>query len=149
MDLTKEFPRSVHEKLAGVVMIARTIDKAKAKAHGNIGEYHYNCPMDAAVFGFLGIDHEKFLHEVSTAKDDHAIEAYVKSFTGKKTPAEIEAFNTGFVSHAPEPGSDGEKSFLALRNSVAPDRTDVTLWADLLDLDEKRSVPKRTAVAAH
>ncbi len=149
MDLTKEFPRSVHEKLAGVVMIGRTADKAKAKAHGNVGEYHYNCPMDQAVFGFLGIDHEKFLHEVATAKDEHAIEAYVKSFADKKTPAEIEAFNTGFVAHAPEPGSDGEKSFFALRDSVAPDRTDVTLWADLLDLDEKRTVPKRTAVAAH
>ena len=54
MDLTTSYPRSVKEKIAGVVMIARTTDKAKAKAHGNIGEYHYNCPMDQAVFGFLG-----------------------------------------------------------------------------------------------
>jgi len=149
MDLTTSFPRSVHEKIAGVVMIARTVDKAKAKAHGNIGEYHYNCPMDAGVFSFLGIDHEKFLHEVSTAKDDRAIEAYVKSFADKKTAAEIADFNSHFVAYAPEPGSDGEKYFLDLRNSVAPDRTDVTVWADLLDLDEKRPVPKRAAVAAH
>jgi hypothetical protein len=28
---------------------------------------------------------------------------------------------------------------------VAPDRTDVTSWADLLDLDEKRPVPQRVA----
>jgi hypothetical protein len=53
------------------------------------------------------------------------------------------------LQHKPGPGSEGEAYFLSLRNSVAPDRTDVTTWADLLDLDEKRHVPQRTAVAAH
>jgi len=148
MDLTTSYPRSTSAKIAGVVMIARTIDKAKAKAHGKIGEYHYNCPMDAGVFGFLGIDHEKFLEVVTNAKSDRDIEAYVKSFADKKTPQEIEGFNAGFLLHAPEPGSDGEKYFLELRATAAPDRTDVTTWADLLDLDEKRSVPHR-AMAAH
>jgi hypothetical protein len=148
MDLTTSFPRSASDKIAGVVMIARTADKAKAKAHGNIGEYHYNCPMDAGVFAFLGIDHEKFLEVVTNAKSDHDIEAYVKSFAEKKTPQEIAGFNTGFMQHAPEPGSDGEKYFLELRGTVAPDRTDVTTWGDLLDLDEKRPVPHR-AMAAH
>jgi hypothetical protein len=149
MDLTTSFPRSVHEKMAGVVMLARTTDKAKAKAHGNLGEYHYNCPMDVGVFTFLGIDHEQFLATVANAKDDSEIEAYAKTFADKKTPAEIADFNAHFVQHAPEPGSDGEKYFLELRNAVAPDRTDVTNWADLLDLDEKREVPRRTAAAAH
>jgi hypothetical protein len=71
----------------------------------------------------------------------------VKTFAAKKTPAEIAEFNEHFVAHKPDPGSDGEKYFLDLRNSVAPDRTDVTVWADLLDLDEKRNVPKRVPVA--
>jgi hypothetical protein len=35
-------------------------------------------------------------------------------------------------------------AFNELRAKVAPDRTDVTTWPDLLDLDEHRSVPKRT-----
>jgi hypothetical protein len=148
MDLTTSYPRSTFDKVAGVVMIARTTDKAKAKAHGNIGEYHYNCPMDAGVFAFLGIDHEKFLEVVTNAKSDNDIDAYIKSFAEKKTPQEIDAFNAEFLHHAPDPGSDGEKYFLELRASVAPDRTDVTTWADLLDLDEKRPVPQR-AMAAH
>ncbi|MGH7709561.1 MAG: DUF5069 domain-containing protein [Vulcanimicrobiaceae bacterium] len=145
MDLTKSYPRSVHEKIAGVVMIARTADKAKAEANGNVGEYHYNCPMDKAVFGFLGIDHEKFLEKVRTAKGDAEIEAYVREFTAKKPPAELEAWNKQFASYKPEPGSEGEKYFFELRSEVAPDRTDVTAWPDLLDLDEKRAVPKRLA----
>ena len=147
MDLTTSYPRSAKDKIAGVVMLARTTDKAKAEAGGTIGEYHYNCPMDQGVFGFLGLDHEQFLDVVKNAKSDDDIAAYVKPFVAKKTPAEIEGFNTEFLSHKPDPGSDGEKHFLELRGEVAPDRTDVTTWADLLDLDEKRQVPQRTPVA--
>ena len=57
MDLTKSYPRSVHAKWQGVVQLGRTIDKGRAAASGNLGEYHYNCSMDQAVFAFLGIDH--------------------------------------------------------------------------------------------
>lgn len=145
MDLTTSYPRSVKDKIAGVVMIARTTDKAKAKAHGNIGEYHYNCPMDQGVFEFLGIDHEQFLTTVTNAKSDADIEAYVKTFAGKKSAGDIETWNAQFLQHAPAPGSEAEGYFHALRSEVAPDRTDVTVWADLLDLDEKRDVPRKTA----
>ena len=144
MDLTTSYPRSAKDTIAGVVMLARTTDKAKAQAEGTIGEYHYNCPMDQAVFGFLGLDHEKFLDVVKKAKSDAEIEAYVKPFVQKKSAAEIEQFNKGFANYKPEPGSEGEKYFLELRAAVAPDRTDVTAWPDLLDLDEKRAVPRRT-----
>ena len=124
-------------------MLGRTTDKAKAKAHGNIGEYHYNCPMDAAVFGFLGIDHEAYFETVKNAKSDAEIEAYAKPFVAKKSSAEIADFNKTFVARVPEAGSESAGYFEQLRSQVAPDRTDVTAWADLLDLDEKRPVPIR------
>jgi hypothetical protein len=142
MDLTQTYPASVKTKLHGLVQIARTIDKGKAKAHGNLGEYHYNCPMDAAVFGFLGIDQQALLDVISRAKNDQEIKDYVAPFIHKKSDAEIEAWNTEWLKSGPAPGSDSAKAFLELRNEVAPDRTDVTAWADLLDLDEKRAVPK-------
>jgi Domain of unknown function (DUF5069) len=146
MDLTTSYPRSVHDKLFGLVQIGRTIDKGKADAHGNIGEYHYNCPMDQAVFGFLGIDHEALLNVIKNAKSDSEIESYVKTFTDKKSPAEIETWNREYVNHKPE--GESLSYFTELRNQVAPDRTDVTTWPDLLDLDEKRSVPKRETANA-
>jgi hypothetical protein len=145
MDLTKNYPRSVHDKLAGVVMLARTTDKAKAQAAGTAGEYNYNCPMDKAVLGFIGIDGDAFLEKVKSAKDDSEIETYAREFVAKKSPAEVEEFNRSFIAYRPEPGSEGEEYFLELRNQVAPHRTDVTAWADLLDLDEKRPVPERVA----
>ena len=146
MDLTKEYPRSVHAQTDGVVQLARTIDKGKALAHGNIGEYHYNCPMDQAVFSFLGIDHEALLDVIKNAKNDSEIDAYVKPIIAKKSSEEISRWNQEWVTHKPE--GDSLKYFLELRNQVAPDRTDVTTWADLLDLDEKRPVPQRQTVNA-
>ena len=143
MDLRTSYPRSVKEKIDGVVMIARTIDKGKAFAAGTNGEYNYDCPMDKGVFSFLGIDGNDLLAQIKNAKTDAEVETYLRSLIATKSPQEIEEFNREFLSHAPEPGSDGEKYFLDLRNQVAPERTDVTTWADLLDLDEKRDVPLR------
>lgn len=146
VDLTKTYPRSVHEKLFGIVQLPRAIDKGKAKAHGNLGEYVFDCPMDQAVFDFLGINGEEFLSVIKNAKSDADIEAYAKRFADKKSPAEIESWNHEWVTHKPE--GESLDYFLQLRNQVAPDRTDVTSWADLLDLDEKRTVPKRETSAA-
>lgn len=141
LDLTTTYPRSVHEKLFGLVQIARTIDKGKATAHGNVGEYHYNCGMDQAVFSFLGINHDALLDVIKNAKSDADIQSYVKSFIDKKSPEEISRWNQEWLTH--KPTGESLEYFLQLRNQVAPNRTDVTSWPDLLDLDEKRTVPKR------
>jgi len=145
MDLTKQFPRSVRDKVAGVVMLGRAIDKGKATATGTNGEYNFDCPMDKAVFGFLDIDAAALLEVIKSAKSNAEIEAFAREHASKKTSAEIEDWNRSFLNYGPAPGSDGEKHFLELRNSIAPDRTDVTAWPDLLDLDEKREVPHRVA----
>ncbi len=143
MDLTKSYPRSVRDTIDGVVMLARTADKAKASAAGTAGEYHYNCPMDQAVFAFLDIDHEQFLAKAKIARDEREIEDFVKLHTALKRPEEIERFNADFLAMKPAAGSESAAYFQELRSSVAPDRTDVTTWTDLLDLDEGREVPRR------
>ena len=143
MDLTKDYPRSVRDKFAGVVQLGRATDKGRALAAGTVGEYHYNCPMDKAVFGFLGIDSDEYLAKIKSSKDDSEVEAYARDFIAKKSQGEIDQWNATFLESGPEPGSEGEKYFLQLRSEVAPDRTDVTSWPDLLDLDEKREVPHR------
>jgi hypothetical protein len=144
LDLTTSYPRSVRDKsVLGVVQLGRAIDKGIATANGTHGEYNYDCPMDKGVLDFLGVRGEKLLDVIKKANNEGEIVAFLKPFVDKKSAAEITTFNQEFLSHAPEPGSDGEKYFLNLRQQVAPDRTDVTLWADLLDLDEKRPVPHR------
>lgn len=148
MNSTTAFPRSVHEKYLGVVQLARTIDKAKMAGNGTLGEYHYNCPMDQALFAEFGIDATKLSAAVAdaakTAGNGSAIEAYVKPLIQKKGAAEIERFNHDILGH--QPTGESLKAFQTLRAEIAPDRTDVTTWPDLLDLDERRTVPKRTAL---
>jgi hypothetical protein len=146
MDLTKSYPRSVRAKWQGVVQLGRAIDKGKAKAHGNLGDYHYNCPMDQAVFSFLGVDHEQLLAVIKNAKNDADIEAFTRPYVARKSAEEITRWNREWLTHEPD-NDDSRGFFLQLRNQVAPDRTDVTAWADLLDLDEKREVPRRKATA--
>jgi hypothetical protein len=141
MDLTTSYPRSVREKHLGLVQVARTIDKGKASLAGKLGEYKYDCPMDQHLFDFLGVNGNALLEAIK--KSDAAADEYLKSAIAKKNAAEIEKFNHEWLEYAPAAGSDGEKYFLELRGQVAPDRTDVTAWADLLDLDEKRPVPHR------
>jgi Domain of unknown function (DUF5069) len=145
VDLSKEYPRSVRAKWQGIVQLARTVDKGKAQAYGNVGEYHYNCPMDQAVFAFLGMDHERLLEVIRRAKSDTEIEAFTRPFVAAKSAEEIERWNREWL--AKEPQGESREFFLDLRNQIAPDRTDVTTWTDLLDLDEKREVPRRTTAA--
>jgi hypothetical protein len=146
MDLTKTYPRSVHQKFAGVVQLGRTVDKARASHTNTLGEYHYNCGMDQAIFKFLGVtDHEAFAKEIGT-RSDSAVEQWIRdTYLAKKSQADIAKWNEEWVQHAPDPSSDSYKYFIDLRGKVGPGRTDVTTWADLLDLDESREVPKRAA----
>jgi|SRR5580692_7878561 hypothetical protein len=81
MDLTKNAPRSVKETMLGIVQLARTTDKAKAVVDGQVGEYHYDCPMDRALFDFLAMDPKRFLDAVKAAENDSETEAYAKLST--------------------------------------------------------------------
>ena len=145
MDLTKTYPASVRETMHGIVQLKRTIDKGKAQAQGTTGEYNYDCPMDKHLFEFLDLDGDTLLDVIKSASSDAEISEFVAPYVHAKEDVEIETFNRDWLKHAPEKGSPGEGYFLKLRNEVAPDRTDVTAWADLLDLDEKRAVPHRVA----
>lgn len=146
MDLTKTYPRSVRDRFAGIVQIGRTTDKARAYKAGMVGEYHYNCGMDKAVFEFLGIDDHEAYADRAVSMDDASLERWLTdTYIAKKSKAEIDRWNREWLEHGPEPGSDGEKFFVELRDQIAPGRRDVRSWPDLLDLDEHRDVPERAA----
>lgn len=144
MNTTTVVPRSVHEKYLGIVQLARTIDKAKMLASGNVGEYWYDCPMDQALFAEFGIDSKKLFAIVSDVVKNSShnpnIEAYVKPLVEKKNQLEIERFNRETLNR--KPTGESLMQFEALREQIAPDRTDVTSWPDLLDLEEGRPVPR-------
>src|SRR5579864_8231260 len=101
MDLSKTTPRSVREKSLGLVQLARTTDKAKALAHGTIGEYEYPSAMDKGLFEFLGMNDVDFLQFVKVAKNDAEIEAHVRGFVEKKSANEVSSFNQRWMTSTP------------------------------------------------
>ena len=142
MDLRKNYPRSPREKMAGYVHLGRMLDKCRATLAGTQGEYKYPCPLDQMLLEFSGITAEQFTKAVSS-KDDKAIAEWFKKTAKPHSADEIERWNQRFLEAAPE--TDEKRAYhRGLVNAIDPSRTDITTWVDMLDLDEKRPVPKRT-----
>jgi hypothetical protein len=149
MDLRNAYPRSPNEPMAGLLSLARTVDKARAFNAGTLGEYHYDCPHDKRLLRFLGIDAAAFAKRVAELGSDDRIAEWVKrNLLARTTTRDIDAFNHDSRHWQPYPGSQSEQSFLEMRRKVAPDRDDIKTWFELLDLDEKRYVPHHLAFAA-
>ncbi len=119
------------------------IDKCRAILAGTEGDYIYPCPMDQRLLDFAGITAEQFSKAVG-GKDDAAVGEWFKKTAKPHSAAEIEQWNEKFLARGPD--TDEKRAyFKQQRDAIDPARTDITSWADLLDLDEKRPVPKRTA----
>ena len=144
MDLTKTYPRSPREKLAGLFMLARTTDKARAYNAGTPGPYHFGCGMDKHVLGFLGSDPEEFAKVVAARGDEGSIGAWAHAHLQGKSAGDIESFNADFAQDAPEPNSDSEGFYKGEQERLG--RPDIRTWFDLLDADEGRPVPQTSAV---
>lgn len=141
MDLRSNYPRSVREKLAGHVHLARMIDKCRAVLAGTLGEYIYPCPMDQRLLDFVGISADEF-QGAGRGRTDEAVIAWFHDRAQPHTQAEIDAWNEMMLTRGPDT-EEKWAYFKELRDAIDPSRTDITSWADLLDLDEKRPVPRR------
>ena len=147
MDLTKQAPRSPHQTMAGIVSLPRVIDKARANADGTLGEYDVDCPHDRPVREFLGVDGPACAAKIKELNYvDAAIESWARARLAQRSPAEILTFNDSRRAWAPDAHS--QPYFDTLRAHVAADRPDVTTWFDLLDLDEGRTVPRKSKTPA-
>lgn len=143
MDLRSEYPRSIREYFGGYVHLARMIDKCRAKHVGMLGEYIFPCPIDQRLLDFTGISGDTFLEAVHSRTDDEVLH-WLQSTALSHTPQEIEDWNSTLLNRGPDTDEKREY-FKKIRDSIDPTRTDITTWADLLDLDEGRKVSLRTS----
>ena len=77
-DLTREFPRSPRETLAGYVIAARAVDKCRAVLADTGGEYHSGCPVDEIFLNFTGISYDSFRGFVATGATDAEVAAWIE-----------------------------------------------------------------------
>ena len=76
-DLTKEAPRSPKTRIGGYVILGRTLDKCRALLAGDIGEYHFDCPLDNLLFGWKGIKGDDFKAAVAKGASDEEMAKWV------------------------------------------------------------------------
>lgn len=92
-DLTREAPRSPRVRLGGYVILARMIDKGRASLNGTNGEYHFDCPLDNALFSFKGVKGDDVRQLLASGASDDEVVAWFNSHGISKTEAEIKAWS--------------------------------------------------------
>lgn len=138
-DLTRDYPRSPRETLAGYVIAARMLDKCRAVIAGTAGEYHFNCPLDQQFLDLTGIDAEQFKAFVATGATDTEVAAWIEQHSKVKDRAQIIAWNNKLRSTRPGDMPIELQQFLEdYIPKFVPKNRPVYAWFDVYDLEEER-----------
>jgi len=138
-DLTKDFPRSPRETLAGYVVAARATDKCRSVLAGTQGEYHFDCPLDNTFFGFTGIDSQAFQEFAATGASDDQISDWIQSHSKIKEKREVIAWNNKMRSTRPCDMPIELQEFLeGYIPKYLPRNKIVNVWFDVYDIEEQR-----------
>ena len=140
-NLTTEAPASPRPRIGGYNILGRTADKCRALIWGNIGDYHYDCPLDNILFGFKGVKGDDFKTEVERGATDEELAAWINSHGEKKTPEEVKAWSdqTEKVSLYDDP--EKREYFVGECAKLGLDPKKTTLF-DWLEADDKASYAK-------
>ena len=136
MNLTEESPRSPREKIADLVHVPRMIDKARADRQNTLGEYIYPCPMDKMMLEFLKVDSDSFQEKACNDTEENLL-SWINLRCQNRSAGDKEAINNKILKAHPD-NPEKQEYFNELLNSIDPSRTDITTWADLIDLEEGR-----------
>jgi hypothetical protein len=138
-DLTKEFPRSPREMLAGYVIAARAVDKCRAVLAGTGGEYHSGCPVDAMFLEFAGIGYDKFRDFVATGATDAEMTTWIQQQAKPRPRAEIIQWNNELrarrLSELPAGIQEYMEDYIP---KFVPRNRPVYVFFDVYDLEEQR-----------
>lgn len=135
-DLTQHPPRSPRVRLGGYVILPRLLDKGRAALAGRNGDYKYACPLDQRFLEFAGIDADALKQELAAGKSDGDVLTWIEAHsTPKRTVVEIAQWSAWQEQRVPM-DPDSREYFNDLHAKVAPQRTDIATWFDLLDLDD-------------
>lgn len=90
LDLTKRPPRSPRERLGGMVMLARTIDKLRAMLPGgNLGAYQIS-GFSSRMLEMLGVAEAELRAAIAAAPDENAVVAWVLERTDAQARDHVE-----------------------------------------------------------
>jgi Domain of unknown function (DUF5069) len=137
IDLTQRPPRSMRQRLGGLVLLPRILDKGRATLIKKNGEYNFNSPTDQHLVKFLGLDLEVLLKELAQGKGDGEILEWVQG--NSKTPRapwEIKAWSAYMETRGPDSDAETLAGFAEYVGQHTKTREDIKSWFDALDLDD-------------
>src|ERR1700750_1124113 len=100
-DLMKEAPRSPRIRVGGYAILGRTLDKCRALVAGDIGEYHFDCPLDNMLFGFKGVKGTEFKAQIENGASDQQMAEWLDQSGDTKTAAEIKRWSDEVEANRP------------------------------------------------
>ena len=138
-DLTRDFPRSPREMLAGYVIAARAVDKCRAVLAKSGGEYHSGCPVDAIFLDFAEIPYDKFRKFVATGATDAEIADWIKKNAKRRPRIEIIRWNNELrakrMCDLPDKLQEYMEDYIP---KFVPRNRPVYVFFDVYDLEEQR-----------
>jgi len=140
-DLTKESPRSPRIRVGGYAILGRTLDKCRALVGGNIGEYHFDCPLDNMLFGWKGIKGDDFKAVVEGGARDEEIARWVDEHGTRKTEEEKGAWCDEVAKTNPYENPEQRDWYVEQLQPLGLDPKTTPLF-DWLDADDRASYPK-------
>ena len=143
-DLTKEAPRSPKTRVGGYVILGRTLDKCRALLAGDIGEYHFDCPLDNMLFGWKGVTGDGFKTEVAKGKSDDEMAQWVDATGTPKTEEEKAVWCEQMLANIPYDNPEKREWYV---DAVKPLGLDPAT-TPLLDWLEKDDAASYETVAA-
>ncbi len=139
LDLSKSYPASPRETLAGYVVAKRTLDKCRAALAGTNGEYHFDCPLDNFLFRFTEIGVEDFKSFVATGASDEEVANWIEANAKKRDTREIIAWNNEMRSTRLCDMPIELQEFLeGYIPEFIPTGKIVYVWFDVYDIEEGR-----------
>jgi hypothetical protein len=147
LDLTKGVPRSGHDTIGGIVMLARAIDKMRAHLADTAGEYIAHKGFSADVFDLFGTDAATFEEIVRTHDTDEGVLASLLAIK-HPTAEEVAAYNLEMTTYPSNDPAGVARMHGRMAAAGRGDRTDIVTSFDSWDLEEGRDVPIGGRLAA-
>lgn len=130
-DLREHPPRPAREILGGIVFLARTIDKTRAKLQGTLGPYKVTPGISGYLFEWLGITEEQFTDAVRSAESDAGVVSWLYANTDA---AKYAGLNEMLVNRRIR--DDEHRVTMLPAYPVLAEHPDLWNWFEIFELDD-------------
>ena len=131
-------------RVDGYAILSRTIDKCRALVAGNIGEYHFDCPLDGTLFGFKGVRGEDFRAQIEQGASDEEMVEWLNRIGEKKTPSEIKRWSEKVEASSLHDDLEKREFFIEQTRKLGLDPEKTTTF-DWLEVDDRISHAQQAA----